>query len=74
MKLNFPKTLDFSVKVCYNINVRKGREKPKAAAIVTTVALPSGQEKNSKKFEKPLDKLQKICYNIITKRKGIDEQ
>ena len=56
------------------INVRKGREKAKAVAIVTTVALPSGQEKNSKKFSKPLDKLQKICYNIITKRKGIDEQ
>ena len=64
----------FLPKICYNINVRKGSEKAKAVAIVTTVALPSGQEKNSKKFEKPLDKLQKICYNIITKRKGIDEQ
>ena len=66
--------LDFSAKVCYNINVRKGREKAKAVAIATTVALPRADEKIKKIFKNPLDKLQKICYNIITKRKGIDEQ
>ena len=58
--------LDFSAKVCYNINVRKGRDEKRteAVAIVTTCGnSPRADEKNQKIFKNLLTDL--IKYVII---------
>lgn len=60
-------TIDFSFIICYNKYVKRGRGNRQSP--LARLPFNKGTDKTFWKiFQKPLDKLPKICYNKYTKR------